>query len=56
LYSYLIQTKIYFFKNGEQEGKTGPVWVLISVEEGYRKGVGGEYGRNIMHSCMKMEK
>jgi hypothetical protein len=25
LQSYLMQTKISFFKNGEQEGKTGPV-------------------------------
>jgi hypothetical protein len=24
-YSYLKQTKMYFFKNEEQEGKTGPV-------------------------------
>jgi hypothetical protein len=29
-----------FFKNGEQEGKTGAVWVLVPVVEGrnIRKG------------------
>jgi hypothetical protein len=45
LYSYLKQTKIpvvVFFKNGEQEGKTGPVWGwLVPVGEGrVRKGYG----------------
>jgi hypothetical protein len=26
--------KMVFFKNGEQEGKTGPLWGLVPVEEG----------------------
>jgi hypothetical protein len=32
-----------FFKNGEQEGKTGPVWGSAPVGGGrtYRKGVAG---------------
>jgi hypothetical protein len=34
LYSYLKQTKMPFFKNGEQEGKIGPVWGLVSVGGG----------------------
>jgi hypothetical protein len=47
-----------FFKNSGQEDKIGPVWGLIPVGGGMiqGKGVGGEYGRNIMYSCMKMEK
>jgi hypothetical protein len=31
LNSCLKQTKIPFFKNGEQEDKTGPVWGLVAV-------------------------
>jgi hypothetical protein len=34
LLSYLIQTKMPFFKDGEQEGKTSPVWGLVPVGEG----------------------
>jgi hypothetical protein len=34
LYSYLKQTKMLFFKNREQEGKTGPVWGLVPVTKG----------------------
>jgi hypothetical protein len=34
LYSCLIQTKMPFFKNGEQEDKTGPVWGLVPVGVG----------------------
>jgi hypothetical protein len=34
----LKQTKMPFLKNGEQEGKTGPVWVLAPVEV-YKKRV-----------------
>jgi hypothetical protein len=26
------------------------------VGGGIRKGVGGDFGENVMHSCMKMEK
>jgi hypothetical protein len=57
LQSYLKQIKIPFFsKNGEQEGKTAPVWGLAPLgEEGY-KDVDGECSGSIMHSCMKMEK
>jgi hypothetical protein len=36
LYSYLKQTEIPFFKNREQEGKTGPVWGLAPMGEGRR--------------------
>jgi hypothetical protein len=41
-----------------QEDKTGPVWALVPVGRGrmYGNGEGGEYDRNIMYSCMKMEK
>jgi hypothetical protein len=34
LYSHLKQTKISFFKNRGQEGKTDPVWELVQVGEG----------------------
>jgi hypothetical protein len=34
LYSYLKQTKMSFFKNGEQEGKIGSVWGLVLVGGG----------------------
>jgi hypothetical protein len=37
LYSYLKQTKMSFFKNREQKGKSGPVWVLVPAGE-ERKG------------------
>jgi hypothetical protein len=37
LYSYLKQTKMSFFKNGGQEGKTGPVWGLAPVGGGGHK-------------------
>jgi hypothetical protein len=57
LYSYLTQTKISFFKNGEQEDKTSPAWVLASVGwGGCRERVWeGEYGDNTVYTCMKME-
>jgi hypothetical protein len=47
-----------FFKNGGQEGKTGPVWRLVLVSVGGHKErvKEGEYGVNIMYSCMKKEK
>jgi hypothetical protein len=32
-YRYLKQA-IFFFKNGRQEGKTGPVWGLVPVGRG----------------------
>jgi hypothetical protein len=41
---YLKQTKnVFFFKNGGQEGKIGPVWVLAPVggERILGKGVEG---------------
>jgi hypothetical protein len=40
LYRSLKQIKITFFKNGKQEGKTGPVWGLgtSGKEEDKRKG------------------
>jgi hypothetical protein len=58
LYNYLKQTKISFFKNEVQEGKTGPVWGLEPVgrEKDIRKRL-----RKVnmllmnMYSCMKME-
>jgi hypothetical protein len=41
LYSYLKQTKIsFFFKNREQESKTGPVWGFVPVRgRGYKERV-----------------
>jgi hypothetical protein len=37
----LKQTKLPFFKNGEQEDETGPVWGLVPVvREDIRKGCG----------------
>jgi hypothetical protein len=50
-----------FFKNGEQEGKTGPVWGLRQETRQERweykeKVKKAECSRNIMYSCMKMEK
>jgi hypothetical protein len=46
-----MQTKISFKKNGEQEGKTGPVWRLAPVGGGgYKERVQeGEYDGNIMY-------
>jgi hypothetical protein len=43
LYSYLKQIEMYFFKNGEQEGKTSPMWGLVPVGGGrmWGKDVGG---------------
>jgi hypothetical protein len=55
LYSYLEQTKMsLFYKNKVQEGKTGPVWELVPVGGGRYKE--GEYGGNIMYTCVKMAK
>jgi hypothetical protein len=46
---------LFFFKNEEQEGKTGPVWGL-EPGRGHKGWVKeGEYSGNIMYSCMKME-
>jgi hypothetical protein len=47
-----------FFKNREQEGKTGHVWGMTPVGGGrYKERVWeGEYGENIMYTCMKMGK
>jgi hypothetical protein len=57
LCSYLKQTKMTFFKNREQEGKTGPGWEMAQVGEGrYKERVRRVNMVNIMHSCMKMEK
>jgi hypothetical protein len=60
LYSYLKLTKTLFFfsKNGEQEGKTGPVWGVGtvgagSVQESMKE---SEYGENNLCNCMNMEK
>jgi hypothetical protein len=53
-----MQTKMSFCKNGEQEGKTGPVWILAPVRgRGYKESVWkGEYDGNIMYACIEMEK
>jgi hypothetical protein len=40
----LSKTKMSFFKNGEQEGKTGPIWGLVPV------GV----GENIRKRCRRV--
>jgi hypothetical protein len=59
LYSYVKQTKMSFFwKNGEQEGKTGTMCGVIPVGgAGYKERVWeGEYGTNIVYTCMNLEK
>jgi hypothetical protein len=39
LFAIINKQKSLFFKNGEQEGKTGPVWGLAPVGVGHlRKG------------------
>jgi hypothetical protein len=47
-----------FFKTGEQEIETGPIWGCYQWEgRGYEERVKeAEYSRNIMYSCMKMGK
>jgi hypothetical protein len=54
LYSYLKQTKMSFFKNREQEGKTGPVWGLVPVGGGrlMERVWEDKCGENIMYSCI----
>jgi hypothetical protein len=44
--------------NGEQEGKTGPIWELVPVCGGrYKESVKeAECSGNIIYSCMTMEK
>jgi hypothetical protein len=46
LWSYLQKTKMSFFRNKGQEGKTGPVWGLAPVGGGGCKErvQEGEYG------------
>jgi hypothetical protein len=48
----------FFSKTRGQEGKTGPVRVLVQVGgRGYKERVKeGKYDRNIIYSCMKIEK
>jgi hypothetical protein len=47
----------FFYKIGEQKGGTGPVWGLVRGRgKMWGKGTGGEYGGNMMDSCLKMEK
>jgi biotin-(acetyl-CoA carboxylase) ligase len=47
-----------FFKTGEQEIETGPIWGCYQWEgRGYEERVWEhEYGRNIMYTCKKMKK
>jgi hypothetical protein len=47
-----------FFKNRGLEGKTGPVWGLVSVRgRGYKERMQeNKYGGNVMYLCMKMKK
>jgi hypothetical protein len=54
LYSYIIQVKMSFFQNVEQEGKTGAAWVF-ALWEGrcMERKQEGDYGGNIMHSYVK---
>jgi hypothetical protein len=50
-------TKKSFFRNGEQENKTGPVWGLVQLEgKDTRKGCRRMISRSILYSFMKMEK
>jgi hypothetical protein len=53
----LNKQKCLFFKNREQEGKTGPVWRLVPVGGGgYKERTKeAECSGNILYSCMKME-
>jgi hypothetical protein len=57
LHSYVKQTKmhIFFYKNGVQEGKTGPVWGVGTRGRG-EDIKNGEYGGNIVYTCVQMEK
>jgi hypothetical protein len=51
----LNKQKCHFLnKNGEQEGKTSPVWGVGTSGRGRYKERGweGEYCENIMHICM----
>jgi hypothetical protein len=54
----LKQTKNAFFQKWRIKSKIGPVWGLVPVRRGgYKEKVWeGEYGRNIMYSCMEMGK
>jgi hypothetical protein len=57
LYSYLKQTKrpFFFCKTGEQEGKTGSVCGVDTSHRGVEykeKGWKGEYGNNIVYTCI----
>jgi hypothetical protein len=58
LYSYCIQIKLSFFKNGGQECKTGPVWGLAPVGGGriLKKGYGRMNVVEILCTCIKMER
>jgi hypothetical protein len=57
LCNYLKQTKMSFFKNEGQDGKTVPFWGWYQWEGGeYKQRVTkGEFHGNIF-LCMKMEK
>jgi hypothetical protein len=54
----LNKQKYLFFKNREQEGKTGPVWGWYQWEEGqYKERMKeAECSGNIMYSRMKVGK
>jgi hypothetical protein len=43
----------FFYKIGEQEGRTGPVWEVGASGRGNGgRAWEGEYGANIMYTCM----
>jgi hypothetical protein len=46
----------FFYKNGEEQSKTSPVWGLVSFGGEYKERVKeGKDGRNIMYTYMKMK-
>jgi hypothetical protein len=56
--SFFFQKCHFFFKNGEKEGKTGPIWGAGTSGRGKdirNRCKRGEYGGNNMYSCMKMK-
>jgi hypothetical protein len=54
LYTAILnkQKFIIFYRNREQEGKTGPVWGVGTTWEGEDIREGYTYGITIMYSCM----
>jgi hypothetical protein len=45
---------VFFYKVGEQEGRTGPFWGFGTSRRGrmWEKSVRGEHGANTVYTCM----